>query len=56
MEVISDVVGVEKINKGYFRKKYSFFMRGVEVVEWNERKETEVAGCKEALRCLERME
>jgi hypothetical protein len=31
-------------------------MRGVEVVEWNERKETEVAGCKEALRCLERME
>jgi len=23
-------------------------MRGVEVVEWNERKETEVAGCKEA--------
>jgi len=28
-------------------------MRGVEVVEWNERKETEVAGFKEALRCIE---
>jgi len=28
-------------------------MRGVEVGEYNERKKTEVAGCKEALRCLE---
>ena len=53
MVVISDVVGVEKINKGRFEEKRSFFMRGVEVVKWNERKETEVAGCKEALRCLE---
>jgi len=32
-----------KINIGRFLGKTFFFMRGVEVVEWNERKETEVA-------------
>jgi hypothetical protein len=36
--VIRDVIASEKIKKERFDKKCSFFMRGVEVVEWNERK------------------